>query len=85
VGLVPVVEPLFMPVVLPVQGIERGVWKWSASVKGVLVMGERPTRSWAVAAAEKSIDRALVIKQVRPVPRYSPMMNRSNLLGLMNI
>ena len=40
-----------------VQGIERGVWKWSASVEGV--MGNEQTRSAAVTAAEKAIDRAL--------------------------
>jgi hypothetical protein len=42
-----------------VQGIERGVWKWSASVEGVIVMGNEQTRSAAVTAAEKAIDRAL--------------------------
>ena len=48
-----------------VQGIERGVWKWSASVAGMLVAGKAETRSEAVAAAEKAIDRALTQK-VRP-------------------
>jgi hypothetical protein len=43
-----------------VQGIERGVWKWSASVEGVVVTGNEQTRSAAVTAAEKAIDRALV-------------------------
>jgi hypothetical protein len=42
-----------------VQGIERGVWKWSASVAGMLVAGKADTRPEAVAAAEKAIDRAL--------------------------
>jgi hypothetical protein len=42
-----------------VQGIERGVWKWSASVEGVIVMGNEQTRSAAVTAAGKAIDRAL--------------------------
>jgi hypothetical protein len=42
-----------------VQGIERGVWKWSASVEGVIVMGNEQTRSAAVTTAEKAIDRAL--------------------------
>jgi hypothetical protein len=37
-----------------VQGIERGVWKWSASVAGVVVMDQ---------------DRALASKTVRRVPR----------------
>jgi hypothetical protein len=43
-----------------VQGIERGVWKWSAPVEGVIVMGNEQTRPAAVTAAEKAIDRALV-------------------------
>jgi hypothetical protein len=44
-----------------VQGIERGVWK-AASVAGMLVAGKAETRSEAVAAAEKAIDRALAQK-----------------------
>ena len=51
-----------------VQGIERGVWKWSASVAGVVIMGQQPTKSAAVAAAENAIDRALAQKKVRLVP-----------------
>jgi len=43
-----------------VQGIERGVWKWSASVGGTIVTGSEQTRPAAVTAAEKAIDRALV-------------------------
>jgi hypothetical protein len=43
-----------------VQGIERGVWKWTASVEGVVVTGNAQTRPAAVIAAEKAIDRALV-------------------------
>jgi hypothetical protein len=42
-----------------VQGIERGVWKWTASVAGVVVMGQAAVKFQAVAAAEKAIDRAL--------------------------
>jgi hypothetical protein len=45
-----------------VQGIERGVWKWSASVAGMLVAGKAETKPEAVAAAEKAIDRALAQK-----------------------
>ena len=56
-----------------VQGIERGVWKWSASVEGVIVMGNEQTRSAAVTAAEKAIDRAL-----RTAPPYSPINGRHN-------
>jgi hypothetical protein len=51
-----------------VQGIERRVWKWSASVAGVVVTGQEPSKSAAVAAAENAIDRALVQKKVRLVP-----------------
>ena len=54
-----------------VQGIERGVWKWSASVSGVVISGQQPVKIEAVAAAEKAIDRALAAKKVRlaPLPR----------------
>jgi hypothetical protein len=41
-----------------IEGVERGVWKWSASVAGVLIVGHEPSKSAAVAAAEKAIDRA---------------------------
>jgi hypothetical protein len=50
------------------QGIERGVWKWSASVEGVVLMGHAAIKSQAVTAAEKAIDRALAAKKVRLVP-----------------
>jgi hypothetical protein len=55
-----------------VQGIERGVWKWSASVAGVLVTGQEPSKSAALAAAENAIDRALVQKKVRLVGPLQP-------------
>jgi hypothetical protein len=51
-----------------VQGIERGVWKWSASVDGVVIMGQAAIKSEAVTAAEKAIDRALAPKRERLVP-----------------
>ncbi len=50
------------------QGIERGVWKWSASVADVVISGQQPIKPEAVAAAEKAIDRALASKKVRLVP-----------------
>ncbi len=50
-----------------VQGIKRGVWKWSASVADVLVMGQASTKS-AAAAAERAIDKALAPARVRLVP-----------------
>jgi len=51
-----------------VQGIERGVWKWSASVSGVVISGQQPAKIEAVPAAERAIDRALAPKKVRLVP-----------------
>jgi hypothetical protein len=48
-----------------VQGIERGVRKWLASVDGVVIMGQAANKSEAVATAEKAIDRALAGKKVR--------------------
>jgi hypothetical protein len=51
-----------------VQGIERGTWKWSASVAGLITMGQEPTKAEAVAAAESAIERALAGKRV-PQPR----------------
>jgi hypothetical protein len=51
-----------------VQGIERGVWKWSTSVAGVVLIGQEETRSAAVAAVEKAIDRALAPKKARLHP-----------------
>ena len=50
------------------QGIEPGVWKWSASVDGVVIMGQAAIKSEAVTAAEKAIDRALAAKKVRLIP-----------------
>jgi hypothetical protein len=52
-----------------VQGIERGVWKWSASVEG---MANEQIRSAAVTATEKAIDRVLVIKKGRTVRPLQP-------------
>jgi hypothetical protein len=43
-----------------VQGIERGVWKWSVSAGGMIVAaGQEQSRPEAIAAAEKAIDRAI--------------------------
>jgi hypothetical protein len=52
-----------------VQGIERGVWKWTASVEGVIVMGQEKTRLTAVTAAETAIDRAILIKKLKAYRR----------------
>ena len=51
-----------------VQGIGGNIWKWSATVAGVLVTGQEHTKADAVVAAEKAIDRALAVKKVRLVP-----------------
>jgi hypothetical protein len=51
-----------------IQGIERGVWKWAASVDDVVTRGQAAIKSEAVAAAEKAIDRAIAAKNVRLVP-----------------
>jgi hypothetical protein len=51
-----------------VQGIERGVWKWMASVDGVVIMGQAAIKSEAVTAAEKAIDRTLAAKKARRDP-----------------
>ena len=51
-----------------VQGVERGVWKWTASVAGVVIMGQAGIKSKAVAAAKKVIDRALAPKKMRGAP-----------------
>jgi hypothetical protein len=50
-----------------VQGIERGVWKWSVYVEGTIVAGNEQTRPAAVIAAEEAIDRAIIAK-LRTLP-----------------
>jgi hypothetical protein len=37
------------------------LWEWSASVAGVVVTGQAPTKSTAAAAAEKAIDRNAIL------------------------
>jgi hypothetical protein len=46
---------------------ERGNWKWSASMEGMIVSGNEQTRPAAVTAAEKAIDRALVGRSGPPL------------------
>jgi hypothetical protein len=55
-----------------VQGIERDVWKWSASVAGVVMMGHAIMKSGAVTAAEKAIDRELARNKLRVVRPWQP-------------
>jgi hypothetical protein len=42
-----------------VQGIGRQLWKWSASMADVMLRGQAPTKSEAVAEAERTIDHKL--------------------------
>ena len=55
-----------------IQGIERRVWKWSVTVEGMVLRGQAETKSAAVAAAEKAIDRALAPRNVPRAPRVDP-------------
>ena len=59
-----------------VQGIKRGVWKWSASIAGTVVSGQEPSKAAAVVAVENAIDRALVPKRVRLVQPRVPRRSR---------
>ena len=52
-----------------VQGIERHLWKWSASVTDVVITGQAHSKSAAVVEAEKAIDRALAIKRCDVPPK----------------
>jgi hypothetical protein len=52
--------------------IEGGVWKWSASVDGVSIMGLATSDSEAVAGAENAVDQALALKKLRNVPPRQP-------------
>ena len=49
-----------------IQGIERGSWKWSVSVDGMMLRGETETKWAAVTAAQKAIDKALAARRVPP-------------------
>ena len=42
-----------------VQGIERHLWKWAATVSGIKISGYGSTRDEAIDKAEKAIDRAI--------------------------
>ena len=50
-----------------VQGIERGVWKWSVSLgePKIIKVSQAKTKQNAVAAVEHAIDRALARKKLR--------------------
>ena len=51
------------------KGVDRGVWKWSASVANLLIMGQAASRPSAVAAVERAMNKALGPTKVRLVPR----------------
>ena len=51
-----------------VQGILPRVWKWSAPVDGVSIMGIATSESEAVAGAENAVDQALALKKLGNVP-----------------
>jgi hypothetical protein len=38
---------------------EHEIWQWSASVAGVVITGQQPTKPASATAAEKAIDRTL--------------------------
>jgi hypothetical protein len=71
-----------------VQGIERGVWKWSVYVEGMIVTGNEQTRPAAVTAAEKAIDRALVGRTGPPLAingRHKAMTDKQQTSDVLRI
>jgi hypothetical protein len=42
-----------------VQGIERHLWKWAATVSGTEISGDGSTRDEAIEKAKKAIARAI--------------------------
>ena len=59
-----------------VQGIKRGVWKWSVSVAGTVISGRETSKAAAVVTVEKAIDQALIPKRVRLVQPRAPRRPR---------
>jgi hypothetical protein len=59
-----------------VQGIKRGVWKWSVSVAGTVISGRETSKAAAVVSVEKAIDQALIPKRVRLVQPRAPRRPR---------
>ena len=49
-----------------IQGIERGVWKWSVSLGDpkIIKVGQAKNKQDAVAEVERAIDRALARKKL---------------------
>jgi hypothetical protein len=58
------------------RGIEYGIvevigsrmWKWSAFIGGAGMTGQAHSKQAAMVSAEKAIDRAVAIKNIRLVP-----------------
>ena len=50
-----------------IQGLGRQLWKWAVTVNGVALKGQAATRSEAIAAAERAIDRTLAPKKLKLV------------------
>jgi hypothetical protein len=48
-----------------VQGIERHLWKWAATVSGTKIFGQGRTRDEAIGNAQKAIARALQNQRLR--------------------
>jgi hypothetical protein len=48
-----------------VQGIERRLWKWAATVSGTEISGEGSTRDEAIEKAKKAIERAIGKQRVK--------------------
>src|ERR1700680_4360399 len=68
-----------------VQGIERGVFKWSASVAGVVITCQEPSKSAAVAEAEKAVDRALAPKKRCDLIRPDAPIDRRDCRGSIGV
>ena len=51
-----------------IQGIERGLWKWSVETETGTKSGSSDTRDAAMAAAKRVIDNALDPKRRKLVP-----------------
>jgi hypothetical protein len=50
-----------------VQGLGRNVWKWSVNLDRP-ASGQAMTKAEAISRAERAIDRALAVKNVRIEP-----------------
>ena len=59
-----------------VQGVKRGVWKWSVSVAGTVISGRETSKAAVVVTVEKAIDQALIPKRVRLVQPRAPRRPR---------